>query len=78
MCESKGYIYRIGFLDDIMEDVVHNRGEQCLSYTFECWKNSALFDIINDISQYFTLVQLLDTVSNVIHTVIFLGIGYLI
>ena len=38
--------------------------------TLELWETSGLFGILNGISEYFTLVQSLDTVGNVIHAVI--------
>ena len=37
---------------------VHKKGEQKLHYTFKHCKNKRSFDIINDISEYVTLVQL--------------------
>ena len=43
------------------------KGGQQLCYTFECCKNSGLFDILNDISKYVTLVQLMDTIGNCSH-----------
>ena len=38
----------------------------------KCKKNGA-FDILNDISEIFTLVQLLDTLVNVNHAIIIVG-----
>ena len=52
-----------------MENREHKKGDQCLRYTFEHWKRSKKFEIINDISEYINLVQLLDTVGNFIHSV---------
>ena len=45
------------------------KGGQQLCYTFECCKNSGLFDILNDISKYVTLVQLLDKFGDVSNAV---------
>ena len=35
------------------------KGEQRISYEFERWKNSGSSEIINYISDFFTLVQIL-------------------
>ena len=43
--------------------------DQWLHYTFKCQKNSGPFEILNNISEYVILVQLLDAVCNVSHTV---------
>ena len=38
MCEPKGYSYRIRLSNYIMEDMVQNKGEQKLRYTFKFCK----------------------------------------
>ena len=38
-----------------------------LCYTFESWKISGSFDILNDISKYVILVQFLESIGNVSH-----------
>ena len=55
-----------------MTDRVQNKSEQQLCYTLERWKKKGQFDILNHISEYVTLVQLLYTVGNVSH---FVGIS---
>ena len=42
---------------------------QQLCYTFEHWKNSEYFEILNFISEYVTLANFVDTVGDVIHAV---------
>ena len=59
MCEPKGYTDIIRFMNYIVEDMIQNKGEQRLHYKFKRWKNSGSFDIINDISEYVTLIQLM-------------------
>ena len=73
MFESNGYTDRIVFENNIMVNMVQKEGEKWLCYTFKSWKQSELFDIINYISEYVTLVQLVDTVQNVSHAVSIAG-----
>ena len=65
MFESNGYTDRIVFENNIMVNMVQKEGEKWLCYTFKSWKQSELFDIINYISEYVTLVQFVETVGNV-------------
>ena len=69
VCESYGYTDKIIFANHIMEYRVQNKGERRLCNTCKYWKNSVLFDILNDISEYVTVVQLLYKVGNVGHFV---------
>ena len=48
-------------------------GENHLSYNMKKWKNKGGFDILNDISENVTLVQLMDTQVNVNHSISILG-----
>ena len=50
-----------------------NLGEQRLHYKIEQWGKQGTFDILRDISETFTLVQLMDTVGNVNHAVSIVG-----
>ena len=58
VCELKLNSDLIIFSNYIMTDRVQKKGEQKLHYTFKHCKNKRSFDIINDISEYVTLVQL--------------------
>ena len=42
-------------------------GEQNLRYKLEQWKKTGTFDILKNISEYVTLVQLVDSLGNVKH-----------
>ena len=53
--EPKVYSYRIIIVNKNTENREPKKGEKCLSYTFEHWKMSRLFQIINDISEYYQL-----------------------
>ena len=37
------------------------KGEQHLRYNLKIWKKKSAFDILNEISEHFTLVQLMET-----------------
>ena len=39
--------------------------EQNIRYNLTIWKKNDAFDILNDISEYFTLVQLMESLENV-------------
>ena len=46
-----------------------NKGEQSLHYRSEQWNKKRIFDIINNISENVTLVQMIDSLGNVNHAV---------
>ena len=46
------------------------KGEQNLQYNLTIWKRNDEFDILNDISEDVTLVQLMDSLGNVNHAII--------
>ena len=46
------------------------KGEQNLQYNLTIWKKNDAFDILNDISEYVTLVQLMDSRGTVSHAII--------
>ena len=54
--ESKVYHDIMIFSNKNMEDREWKKGDQRLCYGFKHWKGSRLLGIINDISEYFTLV----------------------
>ena len=48
-------------------------GEQHLGYNLKKWENKVAFDILNDVSENFTLVQLMFTLINVNHAISIVG-----
>ena len=49
------------------------KGDQNLRYNLTIWKKNDAFDILNDISENVTLVQLMDSIVNVNHDISILG-----
>ena len=49
------------------------KGEQNLRYNLKIWKKNDAFDILNDISEDVTLVQLMDSLGNVNHAISIVG-----
>ena len=49
------------------------KGEQNLQYNLTVWKKNDDFDILNDISEYITLVQLMNSLVNVNHVISIVG-----
>ena len=49
------------------------KGEQNLQYNMVIWRKNYDFDILNDISKYVTLVQLMDSLGNVNHAISVVG-----
>ena len=68
-----GYYDRIKFSKSIMSNKDKNKVEQCPNFNITLWKLKVWFKIINDISENFTLLQLMDTVGNVNHAVSIVG-----
>ena len=52
---------RIYFANVIMSNRRKIKGEQNLRYNLTIWKKNDAFDILNDISENVTLVQLMDS-----------------
>ena len=48
-----------------MKDKLRQIGEHNLRHNLKKRVNKGTFDILNDISEFFTLVQLMDTLGNV-------------
>ena len=65
VCQHNGYYYRVIFSNLIMLDQAQNKGYNCLHYKIKQWKIKGDFEILNNISENVTLVQLIDTVGNV-------------
>ena len=49
------------------------KGEQNLRYNMTIWKENDAFDILNDINEALTLVQLLESLGNVNHDISIVG-----
>ena len=49
------------------------KGEQNLQYNLRIWKKNDDFDILNEISEDVTLVQLMDSLVNVNHAMSVVG-----
>ena len=49
------------------------KGEQNLKYNRTIWKKNDAFDILNDISEDVTLVQLMDSLGNLNHDISIVG-----
>ena len=54
---------RVMFANTIMTEEKIRKGDQYIRYKLKQWKNGS-FDILNNISKYVTLVQLMDSVGN--------------
>ena len=63
----------IHFANGIMTNIMHIRGEQNLRYNMKIWNKNYVFDIINNISEYVTLVQLIYSPVNVNHAISIVG-----
>ena len=61
---------RIHFANAIMSNRRKIKGEQNLRYNLTIWSENNAFDILNDIREDVTLVQLMDSLGNVNHAVI--------
>ena len=64
---------RIHFVNAIISNRIKRKGEQNLIYNLMIWKKSDAFDIINDISKFFTLVQLTELIGNVNNAISIVG-----
>ena len=53
--------------------MMHIKGEHHLIYNKKVWHKSDDFDIINNTSEYVTLVKLLDSLENVNHAISIVG-----
>ena len=63
----------INFANAIISNRRKIKGEQNLRYNMTIWRKNYAFDILNDIGENFTLVQLMDSLGNVNHTIIIVG-----
>ena len=52
-----------------MKNKLRHKGEHHLRYNLIIWKNKGDFNILDEISENVTLVQLMDTLLNVNHSI---------
>ena len=52
-----------------MKNRIRIKGEQNLQYNLTIWKKNDDFNILNEISKYVTLVQLMVSLGNVNHAI---------
>ena len=64
---------RINFSNTMMKNRIKIKGEQNLQHNLKIRKKNNDFDILNDISEDVTLVQLMDSLGNVNHAIIVVG-----
>ena len=53
--------------------MIHIKGEQRLRYNLKVWHKKDYFDILKNISEYVTLVQLMDKLVNMNHSISIVG-----
>ena len=63
----------IHFANAIMSNRRKIKGEQNLIYNLTIWSKHDAFYIINEISEFFTLVKLMDSLGNANHAISILG-----
>ena len=56
-----------------MKNRIRIKGEKNLKYNMTIWKKNDSFDILNDISEYVTLVQLIDSQGNLNNDISIVG-----
>ena len=64
---------RIHFSNHIIKNRRKIKCEKTLQYNLKIWKKNNYFDILNDISEDVTLVQLMDSLGNVNHAISVVG-----
>ena len=69
VCQSKGYSGEVKFANNIMIDKEQDKVDHNLHMNIKRWKVKGRFDILNDNIKNITLVQLVDKVGNVNHSV---------
>ena len=66
---------RTNFANYIMTNRMHIQNERHLRYNLKVWHKTDDYDILNNISEYVTLVQLMDSLVNVNCAIIIVGYG---
>ena len=61
--------YRIGFANAILKNEITIKGEPKVHYTLVKYKKKGSYDILKDISEHVTLVQLIDYLGNINHAI---------
>ena len=56
-----------------MKNIIHIKGEHRLGYNLKVWKKKDAFDTLKKISEYVTLVQLVDSLGNMNHAISIVG-----
>ena len=69
------YMFRniIDFANDIRKKKLHNKVEHHLRYNLKRWNNKGGFEILNDMIENVTLVQLMDSLGNMNHVISIVG-----
>ena len=73
-CCEEGFVYIVSYSNSIMTDNVRNKFYEHRRYEVKKRKRRNDFDIINDMSEYLTLIQLMDNLGNVSHAVTMSGV----
>ena len=63
----------IHFANSIMKNRIKIKIEQKLRYNLTIWKLNDAFDILNEISENVTLVQLIESLGNMNHAISIVG-----
>ena len=63
----------IHFDNDITTNRMHIKDEQRIRYNLKIWYKKDAFDILNNISEYVTLAQIMDLIVNVNHAISIVG-----
>ena len=71
--QTKEFKTRIHFANAIMKNRRRIKVEQNLQYNMTIWNKNDAFDILNDISEYITLVQLMESLGNDNHAISIVG-----
>ena len=66
-------VNRIDFSNDILKNEIIIKGEPTLYYSLMKYKQTAYYDILKDISENVTLVQLMDSLGNINHAISVVG-----
>ena len=56
-----------------MNDKLRQIGEQYITYNLNKWAKKGTFDVLNDISENYTLTKIMDTLGNFNNAIIIVG-----
>ena len=70
---TKEFKNTIHFDNAITKNRIKIKGEENLQYNLTIWKKNYAFDILNEISEDVTLVQLMGSLGNLNHDISILG-----